>query len=409
MTMKKILLAALAASAMFSCNSKEIDGAGNQDGTSSVVIKLEQKDLTKGVTPEKGDPEYAVIKSAVIYFIDAGGNKVYQRELTAAEIIDIANTDATAGGNEIEIAGIPNTAETLYFLANTKTVADPLLPVIAGTGSTEARLRIDDLDGNAINAPMAGQSGVFALVPGTTTTFTTSVTISPIVSRIEVSKISCIEVDPTAGSSIISYKLTGVFVNNTRPNVLIAGTPYAGDTPGDIRTQSGWSSTGWEVYLTSNLIFPYHTLTPAGIPTDWKDNTFVDYCNPANSSLIFYPSTTTGSTSNVPTDLVAPAWAYQVCPTATPADLPHLIFKLEDVDYVSNEFANEVEYLTVTKYQTEDNVAITAFERGNVYRIKDLKFTHENATPKPYEKNVTVTATVTVDPWVLNTMIPDWD
>ena len=405
--MKKILLAALAASAMFSCNSKEIDGTGNQDGTSSVVIKLEQTDLTKGVTPEKGDPEYAVIKSAVIYFIDGGGNKVYQRELTAAEVTTIANTTTTAGDNEIEIAGIPNTAETLYFLANTKTVAEPLLPAIAGTGSAEARLRIDDLQGDAVNAPMAGQSGIFALVPGTTTSFTTSVTISPIVSRIEVSKIICDELDPTAATSITSYKLTGVYVNYTRPNVLIAGTPYAGDTPGDIRNQSGWGTAGWDSYLTNNFIFPYYSLTPATIPTGWKNNTFVDYCTPPTPDLMFYPSTTTGSTNVEPAD--KPAWAYQVCPAAIGADLPHLIFKLEDVDYRSNPDAAATEYLTVTKYQTEVGAPITAFERGNVYRIKELKFTHENATPKPYEKNVTVTATVTVDAWVLNTMVPDWD
>lgn len=405
--MKKILFTALVASVMFSCNDKEIEGIGNQDGTSSVVIKLEQKDLTKGISPGKGSTEYAVIKSAVIYFIDALGNKVYQRELSAAEITAIKNTSTTPGGNEIEIAGIPNTSETLYFLANTKTVAEPLLPQITGTGATEARLRIDDLQGDALYAPMAGQSDVFDLVTGTTTNFTTSVVISPIVSRIEVSKISCVEVDPNAATSIVSYKLAGVFANYTRPSVLIAGTPYASEAPGDIRNQSGWGSAGWDAYFIANFIFPYYALTPATIPTGWKNNTFVDYCSPSSSSLEFYPSTTTGATPTDPAD--GSVWAYQVCPTATAADLPHLIFKLTDVDYKSNSDAAAVEYLTVTKYQTAGGDPITAFERGNVYRITDLVFTHENATPKPYEKNIIVTATVTVDPWVLNTMVPDWD
>lgn len=405
--MKKILFTALVASVMFSCNDKEIEGASNQDGTASVVSKLKQIDLTKGISPGKDNTEYAVIKSAVIYFIDALGNKVYQRELSAAEITAIKNTSTTPGGNEIEIAGIPNTSETLYFLANTKTVAEPLLPQITGTGATAARLRIDDLQGNAIYAPMAGQSDVFDLVTGTTTKFTTSVVISPIVSRIEVSKISCVEIVPNAATSIVSYKLAGVFVNYTRPSVLIAGTPYTSDIPGDIRNQSGWGSTGWDTYFISNFIFPYYALTPATIPTGWKDNTFADYFNISSSSLEFYPSTTTGATSTDPAD--GSVWAYQVCPTATAADLPHLIFKLTDVDYKSNPDAAAVEYLTVTKYKTAGGDPITAFERGNVYRITDLEFTHENATPKPYEKNIIVTATVTVDPWVLNTMVPDWD
>ena len=405
--MKKILLAALAASTMFSCNNKEIDGVGKQDSTSSVVIKLEQKDLTKGINDEKKLDEYAVIKSAVIYFIDALGNKVYQRELSADEVTAIANTDITNGGKTIEIAGIPNSSKTLYFVANTKTVASEDLPQIIGLGSDGARLRIDDLQGAAINAPMAGRSDEFTEV--TETSFTTSVTISPIVARIEVKKTSCVEETPGAATNIKSYKLSGVFVNYARPSVLIAGTP-SDDIPGDIRSHEGWGNDGWKSYLESdNLIFPYFIPSSIPTPTDWKNNTFVDYCTPLKSSLIFYPNVTTGSTDEAPDDSDKSAWAYQVCPAATAADLPHLIFKLTDVEYVSNEFAKAEEYLTVTKYKTIDGDPITAFERGNVYRIEDLTFTHENATPKPYEKNVTVTATVTVKPWKLNMINPDWD
>ena len=407
--MKKILLTALVASVMFSCNNKEIDGIGNQDGTSSVVIKLEQTDLTKGISPEKGDPEYAVIKSAILYFIDAGGNKVYQRELSTAEITSISNTTTTPGGNTIEISGIPNTSETLYFLANVNTAATPTFPVINGTGSTGARLRLDDLQGDAMYAPMAGQSSTFTPVGGSSVDFTTTVAITPIVARIEVNKISCVELIPGAPSNIESYKLSGVFVNYARPSVLVSGAPYTSETPGDIRNQSGWGVTGWDSYLTGNLIFPYFTPGSVTIPTGWKDSTYVDYCSPANSALSFYPNITTGATSSAPTDAVAPVWAYQVCPTASAAELPHLIFKLTEVDYKANPEAASTEYLTITKYKDENGNPITEFKQGNVYRIENLMFTHKNATPKPYEENIVVTATVTVVPWVLNTMTPDWD
>ena len=51
---------------------------------------------------------------------------------------------------------------------------------------------------------------------------------------------------------------------------------------------------------------------------------------------------------------------------------------------------------------------ILEFKRGNIYRITDLKFTHINASDKPYEQNMLVTVTVTVEPWIINNITPDW-
>jgi hypothetical protein len=406
--MKKILLAALVASTMFSCNNGEIDGVGNQEDQNSVFITLNQPDLTKGITPEKDNTKHALIGSARIFFLDASNIKVYQRELSNAEIALIVNTETTPGNKTIEITGIPNSAVRLYFLANVKTTDGGSYPEVTGDTS-ETRLRMDDLQGDAVYIPMSGLSTDF--LETTTNSYTTSVDITPVVSRVEVGQLTCENaLTPPSTSDIVSYKLSGVFINHARTHVLVSGGPYTTESPIDIQNQAIWSDpgTGWEAYFAGNVNFPYFTGGTFAVPTGWMANTFVDYCTPDNAALSFYPDLTNGATDVAPATPID-AWAYQVCPTSIDNDLPHLIFKLTEVEYVNNPLAPTTQYITVSKYLDNANQPVTEFKPGHVYRIDNLVFTHDNTTPKPYEENITVTATVTVIPWEVNLISPDWN
>lgn len=409
--MKKILLMAVAAGALFACNKQEPTDAENVKGENTVTLSIKQEVMSKGVTDQKGDPEYAVIGSAKIYFINASGTSVYQRELTATEVANLTNTSSTAGGKTIEINGVPSSATTLFFLANIQTSAGTGFPAVEGTGSAAARLRIDKLQGDAANVPMSGQSGAFA--PAGVNQFTASVTITPLVARIELGQVTCQSL--SVSSDITDYKLSGVFINNVRPYVLLSGAPYLVGAPIDIKSQGGWGLSGWENYFTPvNTVFPYYVGGSPTAPGDWGANAMVNYCTPqGNPALIFYPDATHGSTSTDPAD--TKVWAYQVCPSTTvlpteAADVPHIILKLTEVDYVAPELTNPVQYVTVTKYtNVNSGAAITGFQRGNVYRIENLTFSHVQATDKPYDKDIVVTATVSVAKWVVNFVEPDWN
>lgn len=419
--MKKSLLLVMVAGLLFACNKQEPAGAEDLSaaGDGSVTLSIKQEALSRGISDQKGDTEYAVIGSGKIYFLNASNTNVYQRELTADEINALKNTPTTPGGNSITISGVPNTATSLYFLANIKTTAGPTFPMVEGVGSAEARLSIDKLQGDAKFVPLAGLSTTF--VPAAGTTKTTSVILTPLVARIELGQVTVQNQNgvgqPTVSSDITSFKLSGVFINNVRQGVLLGGTPYLVGSPIDIKAQAGWA-TGWVNYfMPANTVFPYYPGGSPAAPADWVANAMVDYCSPTNSGLTFYPDATNGATNTDPALTPKQAWAYQVCPSTTvpvgsglEPDVPHIILKLTDVTYVVPELTNSVQYVTVTKYKdAATNAPVTEFKRGHVYRITNLTFTHNEATEEPYQKDIIVTATVSVAPWVINNIVPDWN
>lgn len=415
--MKRILLVAMIASSLFACNKQEITDTEEITGENTVTLSLKQASSSRGVSDQKGDAEYAVIGSGRIFFINASGTSIYQRELTATEIAALANTTTTAGGNTVTITGVPNTAVMLYFLANVRTSAGTSFPVPDGTTAADARLRIDKLQANATNVPMSGLSANFVQSSGNQ--YTAAVTLTPIVARVEVGQLTVQNQNgvgqPAISSDIVGYKLSGIFINNTRQDVLLNGTPYLAGAPMDIKNQAGWS-TAWATYFTpANTNFPYYIGgSPTG-PSDWVANALATYCTPTGgAALSFYPDMTNGATSTDPGVLPKKAWGYQVCPSTTvapgaAADVPHIILKLTEVAYQDNPLGLTTQYITVTKYKDDANNAVSEFKRGQVYRIKNLTITHSEATNQPYERNITVTATVSVAPWVINNLTPDWD
>lgn len=415
--MKKVLFTAIIASSLFACSKQEVMDKGEIKGENTVSLTIKQTTPTKGVSDQKGATEYAVIGSATIFFLNSSDVNIYQRDLTTLEIADLANTQSSAGGNTVVITGVPSTATSLYFIANIQTSASPLFPSADGLTSSDARLRIDKLQTNAINVPMAGKStDPFNLT--SPNKYSAAVTITPLVARLEVGRVTCVNQNgamaPAVSADITGYKLSGVFINNIRKSVLLSGLPYAIEANLDIRAQSGWGA-GWANYFTAaNTVFPYYLGGSPAAPADWVANSMSIYCTPVGAdALSFYPDINLGSTSTDPALPVKQAWGYQVAPSAlyavgTPADVPHIILKLTDVTYQNNVLGQTTQYVTVTKYKDADGNPVNQFVRGNVYRISNLEFTHDEATNQPYMQNLTITATVSVTPWLINNLTPDW-
>lgn len=418
--MKKILFMALIAASLFACSDNGIGDEISSATTKSVTLSLKQSSSsqTKGVSDGKEATEYAVIASANIYFIDDSDNNVFHRELTAGEITSITNAKATAGEKSITIAGVPSSATSLYFIANTKADNQPNFPNIEDLGTGNERLRIDKLQAEAVSVPMAGKSVGFTAGAGNV--FTTTVEITPLVARLEIGKLTYVNQNGSGATAVgpdyTQYKLTGVYINNTRQAVLLSGKPYLDVASIDVRNQAAWNDDeAWPGYFaSSNTKFPYYSGGFPSAPTGWVDNSMVTHCSPTTTGPIFYPDTNKGSGGTVPDVGTNDVWGYQICPSVTSgvgadADVPTLILKLSEIKDGTNLSAdNFTQYITVENYKNSDGGRILEFKRGNVYRIANLEFNHSNASVKPYRSNISVTATVTVTPWTINNITPEF-
>lgn len=412
--MKKFLFMALIAGSLFSCSKQDNVNTKEDTGESSVSITVTQSALSKGITDQKGDPEYAIIGSGKLYFLDVNYNSIYQRQLTDAEVALIQNTSGTAtSGNTVTISGVPSSAQYLYFMANIMTAAGQPFPIVDGTTSADARLRIDKIQGDAKNVPMSGLSPQFTNTG--TNKFSATVSLTPIVARIEIGQVTCQNQNHpgvAVSSDITKFKLAGIFINNVNQDVLLNGTPYL-NAPINITNQGGWG-TSWATYFNNNNNFPYFVGGSPSGPTDWIPNALVNYCTPANAALTFYPDATNGAIETNPNLTPKKAWAYQVTPSSahvgtTPSgDIPHIILKLTDVEYNNNPLGQATQYVTVTKYKDMSDAPIYEFQKGHVYRIQNLTFTHDEATNQPYDENISVTATVSVVPWTVKDIVPEW-
>lgn len=413
---KKTALMTILVSALFSCSNEETIETLLSAGENTVTLSLKQAASTKGINNEKLPTEYAVLGSGKLYFLDNAFTSIFQRQLTPAEVTTLANTPILpSSGNTITISGVPSASKYLYFMANIKTDVGQTFPTIEGTTSADARLRLDRLQGDAVNVPMSGVSPQFTLVSGTN--YAASVELSPIVARMEIGQVTCLNITPgiPISTDITSYKLSGVFINNVNQYVLLNATPYL-NAPVNIVNQANWA-TDWASYFTANPNFPHYAGGSPAAPGDWTANAFVNYCTPVASGLSFYPDGTNGATVIPPIVVPKQAWAYQVCPSTAPtsgqttpvADIPHIILKLTDVTYVNNPLGATTLYVVVTKYKNAiTNTNILEFKRGNVYRIENLLFNQTQATNMPYDNNISVTCTVTVKPWTINTINPVW-
>lgn len=412
MIKKAILLTSLV-SVFFACNKEdEIENVPEVTGANSVTLSVRQEAFTKSIEDKKNNTDRALIGSAKIYFIDSLDVSVFQRQLTSSEITALSNPTT----KEVTISGVPSSAKRLFFVANIKTDVFPSYPLIEGTNKDDARLRLDRLQGNTQYVPMSGISNVFQKTGSNT--YAASVEIKPLPSRLEIGKITSVN-NSTSGvvnSDIKSYKLSGIFIDNVHPYVLLSALPYL-NNPVSIVNQAGWLNSSWQSYFTGNAYFPYYSGGSLDIPSGWATNTFVQYCTPQNTGTIFYPDQTYGATTTDPGSSSNLSWAFQVSPSTKPAsgqttpvaDLPHIILQLTNVVYQGDTDGPTTLYVVVSKFKTNPgNVSVLQFDRGNVYRIEDLVFSQSQATSKPYDSNITVTCTVTVSPWTINLINPEW-
>ncbi len=414
--MKKLFTLLLIAVTLIACNKDQaVDMESRvKEAERTVQLTVVQGGKTRVVGDATENGKYAVISSGYIALIDDTGASVYQRELSQSEIDIVQNTESTSTtGQAIIISGVPQSAKKLYFIANVKSAITPDFVELAfdpmPTAPLSYMVNIDQVQTDAEDAPMAGLSPEFVLNGDT---YETTVELTPLVSRIEIGEVSYTPNNPATGVDISSFKLAGIFINNIYPSVNVDGTPSLRPIVNSVENDYWTDDTQWPVLFENNPDFPYYERSSNAPPLTWKDYAMVDYFAPAAGSTSFYPH---------PTDQISDTsysastmWTYHVVPSSPTQgsddapDTPHIIIKLTDVEYVSDATQQPVQYITVDRFKTTAGDPITEFTPGSVYRINSLSFSNENATDKPYADNISVEAKVTVMPWIINEVEPDW-
>lgn len=383
----KFLATALAALAIFSCSKEKID-APDETGVKNVTVSIE----VAGATPDSkqiDNEQTAAIKNGVydaaLYFLDDATqpNIVKAKILSPADILELLKPTG------IKITEVPASAKKMYIVANylkfnsTANVAYPttfntLATLKAGLviKAKDQNERTANADANVPNSNYVVMQGLSGTFTGAGTEFSTgSVTIAPIVARIELHNVRLEGALTTPAGS--AYKLQGIFINNFHRTMDLAGTGagkilykptekdvFIGGYPAGDNYLNDFTGAGW---------------AEAGVaPANWIKA-------PGTSKI----------------------WGYNVFPaTGGEANIPHIILKFINVNNSQAIVpADKVMWVTISKFKVA-NVDLTGFEAGKVYQIKDFSVPFDKATIDPETKNINVTATVTVAPWSVFTLVP---
>lgn len=343
--MKKILFMSAVATAMiFSSCSKE-EGVSIDVRKTQLSIKLSGVVTTKAIE-DQGDtsPGTIQLNNGYVFVLDLSDAVIHKEPLKVNE------AKAEPGQRLLEKVA---TDSRVYIIGNIPEGFDPSgLSNLAGIKAAESAITTQT---QYTEVALANSDGVPAAfnTSADATTATVTVSIKPLISRIELVKVSGME-------NIKSFKVTGVYVDSYMPNFT-----YGGTGTGTVHEQM--QSTDF-----TNLISFYkneESFTAGGTPIT---------AAPADSKV----------------------WAYNVAS----GGLPRLIIRLEGITYEKSgvliDVSSNTYFLTVTGYEGN----LTMFERGKIYRLggaNGIVFNDENLASNPNTTDVSLMVRVEINEWDL--------
>jgi hypothetical protein len=358
--MKKIFLLAVAAITLLSCADDESFG-----GRSRIIVNLEGlKTKTRVDQPAAGTAISPLVGTNhyVFVFNSDGSRKVH------GEVFDAATL--SSGGQSIGNGRRFSRSDKVYMLANIPdniSVAD--LEAVENFADVQALQTTISYSAPVAHTDytvpvMANTNGQLQPLGATvgSSSVTVNIRIAPLYSRIEFEGLR-------GGSSIVSYDITGVFINKYRTSFTMNGT-----------------GAGPLVSVSSDV---------SALPTLFHD-----------TGLWSSSTTTKEARSN------NGVWAYHAAPSG---DLPAIIVRIENVVVLdpNNESDGTLalsgaRYIVIepANYKTAGGATYSGgFERGKIYHVGVAEFNYLvsiiDPPPPPFEF-LEVGATLTVDNWAVN-------
>lgn len=377
--MKKNLLMALAAMTLFSCSKENDSVVPDLTGTKNVSLSIARMTTRAVDDPDVADKTYTAVEDGVIYFFDQSDAKVFTRVLTEEELTALSSNDHE---DAVIVVAVPQSATSIVMIANYKASTAneySAITAVTKTGISETAIAVGTQISTGVEKVILSGTATIKDVDvnATPPTAAADITITPIVSRLEIAGIAAKHKTEgqVATGEINSFRLLGVFI----PNYYATGYIVEGIGQG-------------------NLVKPTTV-------ADYDGNT-----EPFDAKLFDYK--TDGHT--LPLE-EGKSFAYHTFPATGVTNLPNIVLKVDQVTYNTGLVADAsyengaVQYLTVSDYYTEANKGgdkVSNFNAAMIYRINSLLFGLENLGPNPFTQNKTVTVTVTVKEWTLQEIFP---
>lgn len=435
--MKKLnyLASMLAALLMVGCTSNEIPGEPDPNPQGDRVVKINIETLlTKTEHPGAADGSYTKVEDGVIYFFKDGGSSVFAYRLTANDITTLSG--ATNGTlKDISVSGVPLTANHVVLVTNLNKASKTYPPFAGNTLTTIKGFPFEikeqqPVGGVSATSPiaeviMSGEADI--IVDGSTTPATNkaTITIAPVLSRLEIGAVRCKNVTGTTlpgtygEGQITKFRLRGIFIANH----------YELGTVFGIGQNATYKPTDPSLY------------------TGAFKNGLVDFFTD--------PNTLKKDTTKF--------FAYHTFPSVNVADMPNIVVAVDNIWYKDLDGKEKswkdgaTQFFTVEKYKMGAS-NLDKFVAAKIYRIngKDaptkfiavdsqgkvivdangnpltytgpndpnlpsgaktvevsvpggsngVEFGIDDLTDKPYDKNKTVECKITILPWNLVTITP---
>lgn len=382
--MKKLCVSLMALVSLLcvSCSNDPEIPEKNDNGI-DVTLSITTNPLTKVLDDNQvgATAPIDVNKEFIVYFMDEFGNTVTAYKLTDTQIGNIKTTG-------VKFTNLDPSVKSVYVVANVPTsiTAPGTLP------STDPGITLTDINGAIMNISDQQAANAASVVLANTgktvktsftsvaaasngnAQFTVAVELTPIVSRIQIKKVSA------DGTTIASFKLLGIYIDNFYPQMTIGGA----FTPLTIQhaTDKATFDAAQAPYTTTNL---YDEDKTAGL----LQNPFG-----ATPSQVF---------------------GYQIFPTTSTAheNVPYIILKISDIVTgtapTRTIIPTGIYYVAVKAYKnTGASTSVTTFSPGFIYTIDDIPVSENNIVTDPTKSLINVTVNVTVKAWGSIVLDPDF-
>jgi hypothetical protein len=308
--------------------------------------------------------------------MDGSGNTVTAYKLTNTQIGTIQTSTPGAG---LKFTNLDPTVVSVYVVAN---VPEGTLPAVTpGTALTAINATLQNIsdqqtdDAASVVLANTGKTATTNFTPAAVATngnaqSTVAVELTPIVSRIQIKKVSF-------DGTIASFKLEGIYIDNFYPQMTIGG---------DFTNITMQKAGNKETFAAAQA--PYAT-------TNLYDE--------SSEGLVQHPFATNSQ-----------VYGYQIFPTnGGLTTVPYIILKISGITTTSNatrNFPDGTYYVAVKAYKEAGTSAapVTSFLPGNIYTVEDIVVSEKNIVTDPTKSLINVTVGVTVKQWGSIDLNPDF-
>jgi hypothetical protein len=323
-----------------------------------------------------------------LFFTNAGGTITRALQITSTGNYQATTPDANEVGvgqltGGVQILNVPGPSTVVHVISNlpsgvgtgwnAATAVGENITVYTGAGIT-VESQYDATNGDGSKVTLYGYGNItVVMLPDL---FSASVALDPVAGRLEIAKISA------DVSEIVSFKVTGVFVNQYYASLPVNGTVASGVLPVDNLSTVGNYALNAGTYLVAShhVFFDVDDYSSTGTP-------------PAATPLV--------STK---------VWAYNLLAPALAGYFPHVVIKITNIDVVDDAtngaYENGTWYLTIANVQVNGTGAYLPFLKGNIYRLEDVAFTLSDLGSVPELTTKKVTVAVSVTAWAPQTVTP---